>query len=119
MLGHEVCNALKLVRDADQYRTSPLTTCAQVLEAAIVETKAAAEARAFVIDGEKRKEDEVELPDCDASVSDAYRFENAETICPELPSLVIANELHLRTPVVGDDRKVDAAAPSSGQLHDR
>lgn len=117
-LGFELWDTLKLVGDADEFRSSPASLRLQMMKPAVIEARAAAESRTAAVDRDERHKHQVEFPNGDAWRLVSIGLKDAERIRSQPRVRVEAHELHAVVTTMSDCRQVDAAAAALRQCDD-
>jgi hypothetical protein len=103
-VGLQTSDALAFITDTDELRPAPAASVAQVMECAIVEACAAAQAPTALIECDQRQQDQVELADWDDVGMTRIGFGDAVPVYAHHAIGSITHEAHAAMTKVGDDR---------------
>jgi hypothetical protein len=103
-VGLQAGDALALIADADELRTTPTASRAQMMESAIVVTRAAAETPAALIECDQRQQNQIEFACRDDFGMTRIGFGDAVPVYAHHAIGSITHEAHAAMTKVGDDR---------------
>lgn len=109
-LGLKLRDALKLVGDADEFRPSPAPLSPQMMQATIIEARAAAKSCTAAIDRDERHQDQIKFSNGDALHPARIGLRDAECIEAQLRMRIKAQEVHAMVATMSNCRQVNAAA---------